>query len=245
VAQKGGQSKLFNRNFLSCAIFFFICIAAIYSILRPNNPFDHYQVLLFAPLTIFYGYFIKLLVTQRKNASISLYKLQKKSVFIFFIALTLLQTAASVAIGNPFFKKMERYKLENVPSAASRAIKERLEPDDYMAVWGWNVKLYMEAEAVPATRQVHTIRLIKSGEQNEFYVRTYIADLKRTRPKIFADASVDFRETGEYELWKFANIPPLKDYIDSNYVEYATIEGISIYLRKDAFDSSIFMLDKK
>lgn len=108
-------------------------------------------------------------------------------------------------------------------------------PGDTLAVWGWDSHLYVESGLPQATRAAASAQeIIPSPQRDTYYRPRYLADLQDRSPAFFADAVgpgafyFTNRVTQGHE-----SFPPLRDYIQTHYVQLADFSPVRLYIRSD------------
>jgi len=114
------------------------------------------------------------------------------------------------------------------------ALKKFTRPGDYMVVWGWQCKYYVEAQLAQGTAENHSERSIYKHPMQEKYLERYVSDLQRTKPAVILDA------VGIYSLWVqdkktqgIDNFPAVADYVHQHYTLVSTVDDVTLYVRKD------------
>jgi hypothetical protein len=116
----------------------------------------------------------------------------------------------------------------------NEALKYTTSQKDYMVVWGWQCRYYVEAALPQGTAENHSERSIFDHPLRAQYRARYIKDLYRTQPIVFIDA------VGKNSLWVqdvktqgYESFPELKTFIEENYVFKGSIGGDRLFIRKD------------
>lgn len=119
-------------------------------------------------------------------------------------------------------------------SPVVKALKTYTNPNDQMAVWGWQCSYYVEAQLAQATAENHTERCIFQHPLRDVYRQRFIDDFRRTKPAVFIDA------VGKNSLWVqdvksqgYESFPALADYISDHYRYVGTFDGSRLYVRED------------
>jgi len=123
-------------------------------------------------------------------------------------------------------------KLDKSPVVV--ALSKYTKPGDYMVVWGWQCKYYVEAQLAQGTAENHSERSIFKHPMQEKYLGRYLSDLQRTKPAVILDA------VGIYSLWVqdkktqgIDNFPAVAGYVHQHYTLVSTIDDVTLYVRKD------------
>ena len=131
------------------------------------------------------------------------------------------------------------------PSIGARALHQsevvqqlRLytQPGDYMVVWGWQCRYYVEAQLPHGTAENHSERCIFEHPLQDTYRRRYLRDLQRTRPVVFVDA------VGKNSHWVqdkatqgIGAFPEMERYITENYRLKGEYDDARLYIRNDRY----------
>jgi len=114
------------------------------------------------------------------------------------------------------------------------ALKKFTKSGDYLVVWGWQCKYYVEAQLAQGTAENHSERSIFKHPMQEKYLARYVSDLQRTKPAVILDA------VGIYSLWVqdkktqgIDNFPAVADYVHQHYTLVSVIDDVTLYVRKD------------
>ncbi len=118
---------------------------------------------------------------------------------------------------------------------AGRLLRRLRQPDDCLAVWGWNCHLHVQSGLPQATREAVSERQISESVQRDTYYRPrYLADLERNQPAFFVDAvgpgAFGFTERATHGHESFA---ALRDYVQSHYRLLRDLAYARIYVRVD------------
>jgi osmotically-inducible protein OsmY len=119
-------------------------------------------------------------------------------------------------------------------------------PGDSMAVWGWEPRLYVETGLPPATRDAVTYGALISGPYQDYYLKRYVADIQRARPRFFVDAvqpgAFGFSDRQHYGHEQFA---PLVEVLERNYRFAAELGKPGVGYRLYLLNESLGMSGKR
>ncbi len=102
-------------------------------------------------------------------------------------------------------------------------------PNNKMAVWGWNTRLYIETESFQAVRDPNTFNQSFKSEYKDYFIQRYISDMERNKPYLFVDAVPGFYFKDE--KYRYENNQNMKDYIQRHYRFLREIDKTRIYTR--------------
>jgi hypothetical protein len=199
-----------------------LSLASIYAVTKSGNDFIHYLNFCIACWTLLAAFGIHkmgikgvlvpgtLLLWFLANDIISYRRHQPLNAFISDQATTLEQS--------PVVKELKKYTNEN----------------DYMVVWGWQCRYYVEAQLAEGTSENHSERSIFVHDLQEKYRSRYLSDIRRTTPAVFVDA------VGKNSVWVqdrktqgFENFPALAEIIHTQYTYKGTFDDTRLYIRND------------
>jgi len=125
---------------------------------------------------------------------------------------------------------------EKVPlSDTARFIRERAQPGDTLAMWGWEPGLFVDTGLAQGTREAHSACQLTTWPMQAFYVERYVRDMLRRRPVWFVDAvgpgGFIYEDRREFAHERTA---PLRDLIARDYVLLAEFKNKRIYRLRDA-----------
>jgi len=214
---------------------FLLTLTSVYGIIKPGNGFYHYQILLFIPLTFFTGSVIGLIYSLYLENKDKLVLSHFKHILIAIILiLSFIPGISNVLKGSAGIKYVEN--AAGIPAQQSEITKKILEytkPNDTMSIWGWMNNYYVETGLIQGTKEPATNYQISKIKQQDYYLKRYVSDLTKNRPKIFLDVvggqsfAYNNKETQRHELF-----PEVNAVIQKNYEFIADINEIRIYLLK-------------
>ena len=213
-----------NRfDFVIPATIILLILTSIYSSTKSGNSFIHYLNFCIYPWILLAAYGIK----------------ARSKWFIGASFILLFWFAGNDALSyrrehrlNAFESVNGFNKLDKSPVVL--ALKRFTKPGDYMVVWGWQCKYYVEAQLAQGTAENHSERSIYKHPMQEKYLERYLSDLQRTKPAVILDA------VGIYSLWVqdkktqgIDNFPAVADYVHQHYTLVSTVDDVTLYVRKD------------
>lgn len=135
----------------------------------------------------------------------------------------------------------ERDPAEAPAVAAVRRFSAAGEP---LAVWGWSPWLYVWTQQPHASREAVTQRQIEPWGQQEYYRDRFVADLHRTRPTVFIDATgpadFSYKDRGEDG---HENFPQVAHAVGIHYSLVETVRDLRLYVRRDRLPAGAVRAD--
>ena len=219
-----GVSMLIGKRkmqWLSNPIFIFIfglLVAGLYAAVVTKNNFPHYLHFLVFPLGLL---FAQALSSQsEKNTRIVLLP------FILFLGWTLVEEAYMSKI-SAHLKLMKTNAALSI-SPVSNYIKSRAKEGDKMSVWGWQGKLYVEADVLQAVAENQTLHCMQESVLKQNHIHRYLQDLERSQARFVIDATQD--DPGY--LAPIEKVAAVNNYVLKNYTLDTTISNNRIFIRK-------------
>lgn len=128
------------------------------------------------------------------------------------------------------------FRYEHSPSQAAYYIRQRAQPGDTLALWGWRPQLYVETGLPQGTREAQTERQLSLDPAVQaYYLNRYLRDLREKSPAWFVDA-VGPAGFGYQDRTRHGHetLPELARHIGEHYEFLAEIESQRIYRRRPA-----------
>jgi hypothetical protein len=231
IGKKSGSqhSPVKSKNIIYSDTFVFVyysvvfLISSCFVIVKPGNPYAHYLLFLIVPSGFLIGVFL--------GESI---RFEKNLVFISFAILILSsswQVAECLKSTNEYLDYRKEY-LNGYTRPIIESIHRQASVGDQMAVWGWAADLYIESGLIPATRDVVTLWQINKTSLQEYYLKRYLNDLSKSKPRLFVDVvapgSFGFidRQNQAHEAF-----PEISEFVQKNYRLVEDVNGIRIFVR--------------
>ncbi|WP_439557089.1 hypothetical protein [Dyadobacter sp.] len=216
------NAKKRENSFVISLIILLLLLAGIYAVTKSGNDFIHYLNFCILPWTL-----------------IAAAGIQRIANFaIIFPAAFLLWFAGNDAAG--FFKerKVNNFYSVDATTLAQSPVVEELKKysseADYMIVWGWQCRYYVEAQLAQGTAENHSERSIFEHPMREVYRKRYMSDLERTKPAFILDA------VGKNSFWVqdkktqgIESYPALLTYVQNNYKYIGDFDGTRLFVRND------------
>lgn len=121
-------------------------------------------------------------------------------------------------------------------SEVVQQLRQYTQSGDYMVVWGWQCRYYVEAQLPHGTAENHSERCIFEHPLQGTYRERYLLDLQRTRPVVVVDA------VGKNSHWVqdkatqgIGAFPELERYIRENYHFKGEYDDARLYIRNDRY----------
>ncbi|WP_428653515.1 hypothetical protein [Runella sp.] len=214
------KQRVFKFNWLSVFVFLWL-IAALYAATKTGNDFGHYLNLCIYPFALLGALFI--------------YKIQKSTSLVPMAALAaLLPFMVSFGVKTIQHRSLNAYisgSDHQVPiSNVSKLILKYAQTPDRLVIWGWMCRYHVETQLPQGTAENHSERCIYPHPLREKYYRRYLDDLRKNRPKVFADAVgnslwLNDRTTQAHEVF-----PELNDFIEKNYRLVGETDRTRVYI---------------
>jgi hypothetical protein len=225
-----GTSLIFLRKLQRKHFFFLVStagllLASYYAIVKTSFFYPHYFLIAIIPASFTLVILISIFSDAFQHTSVF------KPVLIIFsilcLTILILDWVNRMAV-NPAAVKQELKK-----TAAAQAICKYGKEDERMAIWGWNAALYVQTGLIPGTRYADCYPQIKKSPLQEYYINTYLEDLKKNKPLIFADAITPKAYEFNSDEYKHQNFPIISNYIRTNYRKVEEVDGIEIFILKE------------
>ncbi len=202
-------------------------LASLYAITKSENAFVHYLNLGIYPVAFCLAHFIS-------KRSDRWFQYGAWVLLIWFVANDLQNP-------NRFQELKTRISARGIhQSPVVEALLPYTRTGDYMVVWGWQCRYYVEAGLAQGTAENHSERSIFDHPLRQQYRDRYMQDLHRNKPVVFIDA------VGKNSLWVqdktsqgYESFPGLAGYITENYVFQGEIDGDRLFIRKDRINKAL------
>lgn len=217
-----GYQIFFNRNkitldtkFPIIVLLFFLL--AYFTVIKTGNLFYHYLFIFICPIVIIYSYLYY--VNLGNKIFVRLYC----SIFVLVFIYANYQ--------NRYFIEDIYRKINDTYLPVSNLVNSIDKPNNKIAVWGWNTKLYVETNSIQATRDPHIFNQVYESRYSEYFLKRYLSDIEKNKPAIFVDAVPGFYFKDL--KYRHENYQDINLYINKYYEKVATIDSIRVYrLRK-------------
>jgi hypothetical protein len=216
-----------------------ILLAAAAAAYAPLNLFQHYLLLLIAPLCMTMAWPI-LAHFQRHGdlgpgAGERTADLAAASLPFVLTFVVLVLTSQIVQAGNPSAIDFAAVG-PGIREPDSVFIESFTRPSDEISVWGWDARPYLGAGRTPATRDTNMSNFfVWNPKFQEYHNNRYLLDMSRHPAALFVDARENSRESpfsGRQDI-AFESIPSIRSYIHANYVYLASAYGDRFFIRRD------------
>jgi hypothetical protein len=202
-----------------------LLLASYYAIVKTSFFYPHYFLIAIIPASFTLVILSSIFSDAFQHTSV--YKPVLIIFSIFFLAILSIDWIKRITV-NPVAAKYELKK-----TAAAQAICKYGKEDDRMAIWGWNAALYVQTALIPGTRYADCYHQLKKSPLQEYYVNTYLEDLKKNKPLIFADAITPKAYEFSSDEYKHQNFPLISNYVRVNYRKVEEVDGIEIFILRD------------
>ncbi len=195
----------------------YILISA-FIIYLPGNVFIHYALFLIPPVLL-----IMSIVLQK------IFRNDDSRVRRFFYLIIIVVGPALIIAfqGHPCFMEL-KHKSTVDKGMANYLCAEKVRGDK-LALWGWESSLYSDTGLEMATRESQTQRQILSWKQKDYYLKRYLKDIRKSRPRFFIDSTLKNNWIFDYDKHNFTKFPELNTYISDNYVFVLELDHMKLY----------------
>lgn len=121
------------------------------------------------------------------------------------------------------------------PGPLAREILRHAGPGDSLSIWGWHAEAHVQTGLPQGTSNSNAASQLTPGPDQAYFLRRYVDELERNRPRVFVDAvgrvprAVEFTDRSRHAHERF---PELRDYIAQHYEQQAEVEGARVYRRR-------------
>nr|MCU0340872.1 hypothetical protein [Spirosomataceae bacterium] len=203
-----------------CAVLYLL--SSIYAVTKSGNVFAHYLNFCIYPFAFLSAFLISNLA--KKNYAFVLAVLAATPVFVI--------QGIKVIRHEPLNRFVSTTGHTLPQSEVTKLIKKYARADEYLAVWGWMCKYYVETKMPQATAESHSTRCVFQHPLQRTYYTRYLRNLTQNRPKVFVDA------VGPNSLWlndratqSHEQFAELKQLIQTNYTFVGEVEHTRVYVR--------------
>ncbi len=205
-------------------------LTAVFTVLAPSLPFQHYLLYLVLPLCWLTAANLHLLWIARPN-------LRSAAMVCVLCAGVAAPVLVRLSLGYPGgFAAPDETDVSRDTRLAALA-REFAEPGDRIAVWGWAPRIYADSRLPQGTRDGNTVRQIQLSPQRDiYYVPRYVDDLRRNRPVLFIDAVGPGAFFFAERVWNHhdsGSFPALADQVARFYTKVIDVHGARLYVRTD------------
>ncbi len=212
---------------------------ALFCTIKPLTFFYHYQHMLLVPVAWLTGVVVLNgfhLLSNLGLAAINIKNLGLKVAIPAFFMLTLVLVSIQ-SIEHTFEMPMLVGGKADNRSKEAQIISSYTEPNEKMAIWGWNTPLFVDTQLLQGTRDGHTHYHMIPITLQDYYLKRYVSDLKRNKPKVVVEtfqgySALTFGADGRREFG-LENYPGVYDYVIEHYELKADIDGKTrVFVRK-------------
>lgn len=203
-------------HFVQTILFLLVLLLAYLTVLLPKNNFPHYLNFMIYPLCLWMAFVLNTI--SRVD--------YKQFLLAFGIFAVWEATQLLVYHQTNFYVYMILNKqMKSTPTGAY--IRENTSTNDYLAIWGWDCKLYIETNTLQAVPESHSERCMFPTPQQKVHLERYLRYLKKNKPRFLIDVSskIDFF----IPIHRFKD---LNEYLNKYYFLDKTIDGNVIYRLK-------------
>ncbi|WP_170157086.1 hypothetical protein [Roseimicrobium gellanilyticum] len=222
---------------LACMVLYLA--AGVYAVTKPPFNFPHYHFLLFLPVILVST---MLLSMWSEHDAESTSPNSFPAGYAWFALTVIAMPFAAIRSSAPGWLAHWRSSVERVPGYQLARRLQILAPHaTSLGIWGWAPQVYVHAGLTPASRHAISHYLIDPHPLRERFRRSYLADLKKSRPAVIVDAVTPLALLWDWSgTERIESFPELDEFIRSNYrlVENFPADGSQapyrIYLLNDS-----------
>ena len=224
-----------HRSAIIFSILF--ALSSVYIIVAPNRDYAHYGLFSILPLTILPATLLSCVRGKVKNLTDGTGFFSSPILTSFLPVLVLLCTSFYYFMVNftyrPYYLDyaIERYQGYAPQGSAGAVLNYYYVPKTKLAVWGYEPQLFEGTDFLLGTRYGVAVFAMVAESLREYYYSTYLADMKKNRPKLFvypyARSEYSFKDDN------FEDHAEIKKYVNENYTMSGEIDGYRIYVRND------------
>jgi hypothetical protein len=212
---------------------------AFYCTIKPHTFFYHYQNMLLVPIAWLAGVVTLAAYGLVKNLGMTRANLSSLGVGVavpVFFLMTLVISSIQ-AIGHTIAPSQLIGGKGDIRSKEARIIAQYADPNEKLAVWGWNTPLFVDTQLLQGTRDGHTHYHMSPIKLQDYYLERYVSDLKRNKPKVVVEtfqgySALTFGADGRQEFG-LENYPIVYNYVKEHYVLKEDIGGMTrVFVRK-------------
>jgi hypothetical protein len=219
------RNKIRQTHFFLLLSSIALLLSAYFSIVKTSHFYEHYFLIFFIPVL-----YITVIIVHISYEAFPQSKEFKSALIIsLIISFLLISIDGITRINNPT-------SLHNsclIKNLTAQTINKYGKANDKMAIWGWNSALYVQTGLILGTRYGDCRCQLTKTVMQEYFLNTYLEDLKKNRPLIFADIIAPDAHEFTTSEFKHQNFPLINNYIQINYRKVETIGGKDIYIRRN------------
>ncbi|WP_165933491.1 glycosyltransferase family 39 protein [Arundinibacter roseus] len=201
----------------------FMISFAFFCTVKPLTFFYHYQNILLVPIAWLTG--TSFATAHRLFGSLNVesivFKPLLKNVFIpfFFVFTLLLGSIQAIEHTEPTLFLLGG--TEDRRSLEAKMISTYTQPNEKMAIWGWNTPLFIDTQLLQGTRDGHTHYHMHPIKLQDYYLERYVKDLIQNQPTVLVETFIGYSALifGAEGRKKFGleNYPVVYDYVKTHY----------------------------
>ncbi len=190
-----------------------VLVLAYLTVLLPKNNFPHYLHFMIYPLCLWMA------LVWRAVADF-----HWKQFLLAFGIFSLWQATQFLVFHQTNFYVSMILNKEMKQTSTGQYIQAHSKTNDYLAIWGWDCKLYIETNTFQAVPESHSERCMFPTPQQKVHLERY---LRKNEPRFLVDVSakIDF-------FIPIHRFKELNEYLSQYYFIDKTIDGNVIYRRK-------------
>lgn len=213
-------------------------VAAMFAVIRPGNAFAHYLLFLIMPAGLLIGAALGELKKCRPTAGAvgAAFPVTAHGVLAAAIVLATLTVFANRVRGGSIYLPKAPVSVQTYRSDIAMAIRQAAPIGSSMVVWGFSPDLYLQSGMIPSTRFGFTSWQIENTRMRDVFVEQFVADMDRTKPKIFVDAiapGMFYTSPIDPAVQGHDANARVKAVVARDYTLATALRGVRIYRRTD------------
>lgn len=214
-----------------------IAAGAGFAVLKPNQPWLHYLLLLVVPAILLLASCWQLAMPAMSRDP----RTKHRVATLLAVALVMPQLLVYAARRVPHHYLKQMYSESAPADPVVDFIRAHQTEGEALEVWGWMPSYYVLSRSRSATRDVIGHAMLQRNAHSRYYLDAHLSDLEKSRPKLFVDAVGAFHLADwppDSEI-RAEVVAPVDEWLLSNYTkvaEYplkAPADPVRIYMRKD------------
>jgi hypothetical protein len=207
--------------------------AGIMAVLGPGRPLPHYLEFLILPLAAL----LAIHLHAAGSSAATMPGAARSGVIWLGLLLLLAVLPQLVSRGRNlhiYAGQFLFHRYDHRPSQAAYYIRQRAQPGDTLAIWGWRPQIYVETGLAQGTREAQTERQLSLDPAVQaYYLQRYLHDMAERKPAWFVDAvgpaSLGYHDRQRHGHEIYAELAQL---ISTRYDYLGEIENLRIYRRR-------------
>lgn len=226
------HSPTLEGSWISITLILYVS-TSFYAIHKPPHAYPHYVLLILPAFILISGHSVLVVsrIFSQNNYTKKLFTRIILVTFTFFVSTSSFYVFKN---GNIAFYELEKnLQIAKNKDPLSRAILELGQPNDKLAVWGWNNELYLRTMMHKGTRFVYTYKIHDNWPSSSHDLKLFNEDIVKMKPSFFIDVYDLFGNQNFSDNKKDHKYSDLRKTIADFYIHRKTVNGIDIFQLKD------------